>query len=120
MQFSNKSPYGYARYVFLLTGAVILMLCTGCSNFDERRRYWDQQLSTALKEATTDQLKAFASSKGHELNCSASESEYAECYIVDSKSKGALWNDRGRLFVMMKMSRNRVVSHTFDTSLVLY
>ena len=39
-------------------------------------------------------------------------------YLVDAKSKGALCNSRGRLFVMMKMTDGRVEAHTFTTTVV--
>ena len=102
----------------------VATLTAGCSNFSQRQRYWDQQLAGPLKSATEERLKSFAAANQHELNCNGIGGEGVpeprECYLVDSKSKGALINHRGRLFVMMKMSGGRVASHTFETSTVLY
>ena len=113
-----------ARLVLLTALLAVATLTAGCSNFSQRQRYWDQQLAGQLKGATEERLKSFAAANQHELNCNGIGGEGVpeprECYLIDSKSKGALINYRGRLFVMMKMSGGRVVSHTFETTTVLY
>jgi hypothetical protein len=81
------------------------LLCTGCSNFDSRERYWVQQFSGGLKAAP----------RRDDVRVSPSL-----CYLIDAKSKGALLNYRGKLFVQMEMRDFRVVSYTFETSTVLY
>ena len=102
------------------------LLSTGCSNFDSRQQYWNQQLADKLKAAPLHRLKSFAAANGHELHCNGDgisregTPDLNECYLVDAKSKGALFNYRGKLFVMMTMTDGRVASHTFTTSTVLY
>ena len=104
------------------------LLSTGCSNFDSRQRYWDEQLAGKLKAAPLYRLKSFAAADGHELHCNGDgisnegAPDLSECYLVDAESKGALFNYRGKLFVMMTMTMTdgRVESHTFSTSMVLY
>lgn len=108
----------------LLACIAAAALSAGCSNFDSRQRYWDQQLAGKLKAAIARQVEQFANANGHEVHCSAyrieSDPGAAECYIVDARSKGALINYRGKLFVMMKMVNGKLASHTFSTSTVLY
>ncbi len=100
------------------------LLCTGCSNFDSRERYWVQQFSGGLKAAPRDRLESFAAANGHQMHCNTSRDDVrvspSLCYLVDAKSKGALLNYRGKLFVQMEMRDFRVVSYTFETSTVLY
>ena len=99
-------------------------LTAGCSNFSQRERYWNQQLAGPLKGADVYTIKSFAAANEHEVNCDGGSGEGAapvtECYYVDSKSKGALLNYRGRLFVMIKMSDGRASYHTFTKTTVLY
>jgi hypothetical protein len=104
------------QFRLLIPFAFIVMSLTGCSNFDARKKYWDQAMATNLKGATRVQLKSFAESNGHEAYIIAG----AGSYLVDRQSKGALWNSRGRLFVMFLFDEDRVSSHWFETSLVLY
>lgn len=73
-------------------------------------------MATTLKGATRAQLKSFAYSEGHEPYIF----DGVGSYIIDQKSKGAMWNSRGRLFVMFLMNEDRVASHWFETTLVLY
>ena len=126
MKLINRCTTLPARLAWLTALLAVATLTTGCSNFSQRQRYWNQQLAGPLRGATHERLKSFAAANQHELNCNGNGSggegapELSECYLVDSKSKGALINYRGRLFVMMKMSGGRVVSHTFETSTVLY
>jgi hypothetical protein len=100
------------------------LLCTGCSNFDSRERYWVQQFSGGLKSAPRARLESFAAANGHEMHCNTSRDDVwvspSLCYLIDAKSKGALLNYRGKLFVHMEMRDFRVVSYTFETSTVLY
>ena len=115
----------FHRSLALITIAFGL-LSTGCSNFDSRQRYWDQQLAGKLKAAPLYRLKSFAAANGHELNCNGDgisregAPDLSECDLVDSRSKGALFNYRGKLFVMIKMVDGKVASHSFSTSTVLY
>lgn len=117
---------GARSFHLLLASAIFAtaLLCTACSNFDSRQRYWEEQLAGKLKVATAQQVKSFANANGHEVHCAEYEIESdpgaAECYIVDSRSKGALINYRGKLFVMMKMVNGKVASYTFSISTVLY
>ena len=102
------------------------LLSTACSNFDSREQYWNQQLAGKLKAATMQQLKSAAANNQHEIHCNGDgisregAPDLSECYLVDAKSKGALFNYRGKLFVMMKMTNGRVGAHTFTTTVVLY
>lgn len=72
------------------------LLCTGCSNFNSRQRFWDQQLMGKLKAAPKDRLESFAAANGHELHCNGGSGQgslpVSECYLVDANSKGALFN----------------------------
>ena len=126
MKLINRSTTLPARLALLTALLAVTILTSGCSNFDQRQSYWNQQLAGQIKGATKERLTSFAAANQHELNCNGNGSsgegapELSECYLVDSKSKGALINHRGRLFVMMQMSGGRVVSHTFETSTVLY
>ena len=128
MMIINRSTTLPARLALLTALLSVTILTSGCSDFDQRQSYWNQQLAGQLKGATKERLTSFAAANQHELNCngignrSGGEGvpEPRECYLVDSKSKGALINHRGRLFVMMQMSGGRVVSHTFETSTVMY
>ena len=113
------------RLLFCLL--VAATLSTGCSNFSQRERYWNQQLAGPLKGADTYMLKSFAAANGHEVHCDGGggggadgSAPVSECYYVDAKSKGALLNYRGRLFVMIKMTDGRADHHTFTTTTVLY
>ena len=96
----------------------------GCSNFSQRERYWNQQLAGPLKGADTYTIKSFAVANGHEVHCDGGGGQGAdpvsECYYIDAKSKGALLNHRGRLFVMIKMTAGRVDSHTFTRTAVWF
>ena len=71
-------------------------------------------------------LNSFAAANGHDLNCNGDgisregAADLSERYIVDSRSKGALINYLGRLFVTMKMVDGKVASYTINTSAVLY
>ena len=71
-------------------------------------------------------LNSFAAANGHDLNCNGDgisregAPDLSECDLVDSRSKGALFNYRGKLFVMIKMVDGKVASHSFSTSTVLY
>jgi hypothetical protein len=100
------------------------LLCAGCSNFDSRERYWVQQFSGGLKAAPRARLESFAATNGHQMYCNTSRDDVrvspSLCYLIDAKSKGALLNYRGKLFVQMEMRDFRVVSVTFETSTVLY
>ena len=128
MMIINRSTTLPARLAWPTALLAVATLTAGCSNFGQRQRYWNQQLAGPLKGATEQRLKSFAAANQHELNCNGNGNgssgegapELSECYLVDSNSKGALINHRGRLFVMMLMSGGRVVSHTFETSTVLY
>ncbi len=117
---------GRARAGLLIACISVALLISGCSNFDRRQRYWDEQLAGKLKAAPLYRLKSFAAANGHELNCNGDgvsregAPDLSECYIFDSRSKGALFNYRGQLFVMIKMGKGLVESHTFTTSTVLY
>jgi hypothetical protein len=110
----------WARRLWLPVGLLYIVSLGTCSNFDERKRYWDRELATKLKGANSSQLKAFAASNRHEIHCSDKDSEYGECYFVDARSKGALFNSRGRLFVMISMTNDRATTHSYQTSLVLH
>jgi hypothetical protein len=112
----NNSTVVTWRLRVLVALLLIAMSLSGCSNFDARKKYWDQTMATALKGATRAQLKSFAASQGHE----AYILDGAGSYLVDNQSKGALWNSRGRLFVMFLMDEDRVASHWFETTVVLY
>lgn len=109
-----------------LAALALSLIGTGCSNFDSRQQYWNQQLAGKLKAATMQQLKSFAANNQHEIHCNGDgisregSPELTECYLVDARSKGALFNYRGKLFVLMKMTDGQVESHTFTTSTVLY
>lgn len=117
---------GCARAGLLIACISAALLISGCSNFDRRQRYWDEQLAGKLKAAPLYRLKSFAQANGHQLTCDGDgvsregTPDLSECYFVDSRSKGALFNYRGKLFVMIKMSNGQVKSHTFTTSTVLY
>ena len=120
----NRSTTLPARLALLPALLAVATPTAGCSNFGQRQRYWNQQLAGPLKGATQERLKSFAAANQHEMNCNGGGGEGApelsECYLIDSKSKGALVNHRGRLFVVMKMNGGRVVSHTIKTLTVLY
>lgn len=100
------------------------LLCPVCSNFDSRERYWVQQFSGGLKAAHWDRLESFVAANGHQMHCDTQRNDVlvspSSCYLVDKKSKGALFNYRGKLWVWMEMRDFRVVSYTFETSTVLY
>ena len=103
----------------------VVALAANWSNFSQRERYWNEQLAGPLKGATSAKLEAFGAANGHETHCFGGVTAEgvplpSECYFVDSKSKGALLNYRGQLFVMMKMTDGRVDSHTFTRTTVLF
>ena len=108
----------------LIAMLIGVVLTGGCSNFGQRERYWNQQLAGALKGADVYTLKSFAAANGHEVHCDGGGGQgsdpVSECYFVDAKSKGALLNYRGRLFVMIKMTDGRANYHTFTKTTVLY
>jgi hypothetical protein len=115
-QFMNRSILATWQLRVLVPLLLIAMSLSGCSNFDARKKYWDQTMATTLKGATRAQLKSFAASHGHE----AYIFDGAGSYFVDQHSKGAMGNSRGRLFVMFLMNEDRVASHWFETTVVLY
>ena len=83
----------FHRSLALITIAFGL-LCTGCSNFDSRQRYWDEQLAGKPKAAPLYRLTSFAAANGHELSCNSDgisregAADLSECYIVDSLRDG--------------------------------
>jgi hypothetical protein len=104
------------RLVSLFSIVMATMLLSSCSNFDERKRYWDLTMTTTLKGASRAQVKSFAKMNGHEEYIFSGSGSY----IVDQASKGALWNSRGRLFVNLMFDEDRVATHWFETSMVLH
>ena len=91
------------------------------SNFSGRERYWNQQLAGPLKGANIAKLKSFGAANGHETHCSGGVTAEGvplptECYFVDAKSKGGLFNSQGRLFVMIETIDGRAAKHRFEIS----
>ena len=107
--------------MLLLIAAAIT---AGCSNFSQREGYWNQQMAGALKAASVASLKSFGAANGHETHCNGGGGQGAEavseCYFVDAKSKGALLNYRGRLFVVIQISDGLAGYHTFSKTTVLF
>ena len=84
-------------------------------NFDERKKYWDGEISTSIKigSSSNEELSAFANNHGQKLHCYQNYNREDLCDFNDSESIGGTSSRPMKLAVIFAIKENKIVSYQF-------
>ena len=84
-------------------------------NFDERKEYWEGEISASIKigSSTNEELSSFAKKHGQKLDCYQDHNRENRCDFIDSESIGGMSSHPMKLAVIFAIKENKIVSYQF-------
>jgi hypothetical protein len=107
--------------IVLATAAALYMareFAADGRNIEERTAYWEKELSASLKPgASREDIEAFATAHGEQLDCYQNYDREDKCDFTDSKSAGGSSGHPMKLTIIFTLKEGRLVSHELTTTL---